>query len=60
MLKADGAREMARTVPESARALEFRSHVPSLKLGMVCEALRKLCCGICGRGGMITGHAEQV
>lgn len=47
MLKADGAREMARTVPESARALEFRSHVPSLKLGMVahnlCEALRKLC-----------------
>lgn len=47
MLKADGTRETGRTVPESARALEFRSYVPSLKLGMVahylCEALHKLC-----------------
>lgn len=46
MLKADGAREMARMVTEPAQALEFRSHVPSLKLGMVahnpCEALCKL------------------
>lgn len=46
MLKADGAEEMARMVTEPASAPEFRSRVPSLKLGVVahnpCEALRKL------------------
>lgn len=39
MLKADGAGELARMVTEPARALEFRSRVPSLKLGMIAHNL---------------------